>query len=65
MKVMNVILSVGALMLVGCSNYHIEQNSRNGLKCAEQEMRGNTIVNTKCDVHIDGSQSDSSTIKPE
>ncbi|EJB8454907.1 hypothetical protein MW332_004755 [Vibrio parahaemolyticus] len=56
MKLISVFICM--LVLAGCSNanYHIEQNSRNGLKCSEQDMRGNTIVNSKCNVHIEGKE---------
>ncbi|WP_407545971.1 hypothetical protein [Vibrio parahaemolyticus] len=52
MKVISVFVCV--LALAGCSNsnYHIEQNSRNGLKCSEQDLRGNAITNSKCDVDV-------------
>ncbi len=50
MKVISVFVCV--LALAGCSNYHIEQNSRNGLKCSDQDLRGNAIINSKCDVDV-------------
>ena len=61
MKVIGVFF-VCSLLLAGCSSYHIEQNSRNGLKCSEQDMRGNTIVNSKCNVHIEGKEQSSTDV---
>ncbi len=57
MKVMKVVLVCCVLMLsgcylVGCTNYSIKQNSDNGLKCADQDLRGNSVVKTECKVDI-------------
>ncbi len=52
MKVISVFICVLALVACSNSSYHIEQNSRNGLKCSDQDLRGNAIINSKCDVDV-------------
>ncbi|HGS5009500.1 hypothetical protein WOB87_11935 [Vibrio parahaemolyticus] len=44
------------LLLSGCTNYHIEQNSKNGMtstSCAEKSAKGNLTFKKDCEIHVD------------
>ncbi|WP_409929990.1 hypothetical protein [Vibrio owensii] len=44
------------LVLSGCTNYHIEQNSKNGMtstSCSESSSKGNFILKKDCKIDVD------------
>ncbi|MGD1467178.1 hypothetical protein [Vibrio harveyi] len=49
-------VAVLLLLLSGCTNYHIEQNSKNGMtstSCAERSAKGNLTLKKDCEIHVE------------
>ncbi|WP_180766280.1 hypothetical protein [Vibrio parahaemolyticus] len=50
---MKSLLVLSILLIGGCSNYHIEQNSRNGMSsCEEKGSSGNLILKKECTIDL-------------
>ncbi|WP_165312998.1 hypothetical protein [Vibrio ziniensis] len=42
------------LVLGGCTNYHVEQNSRNGMtSCSEKGTTGNLVLKRECSIKVE------------
>ncbi len=45
---------LSVLLVGGCTSYHVEQNSRNGMaSCGEKGTSGNVILKKECKIQVD------------
>ena len=50
---MRALLVLAVLFAGGCTNYHVEQNSRNGMSsCEEKNSSGNLILKKECKIDL-------------
>ncbi|EKC5520928.1 hypothetical protein OP256_001292 [Vibrio parahaemolyticus] len=50
---MRVLLMLAVLLASGCTSYHVEQNSRNGMaSCEEKNSSGNIILKKECKIEV-------------
>ncbi len=51
---MRALLMLSVLLVGGCTSYHVEQNSRNGMaSCGEKGTSGNVILKKECKIQVD------------
>ncbi|AYF15010.1 hypothetical protein H327_05460 [Vibrio parahaemolyticus 3324] len=51
---MRALLMLSVLLAGGCTSYHVEQNSRNGMaSCGEKGSSGNIILKKECKIEVD------------
>lgn len=51
---MRVFLMLAVLIAGGCTSYHVEQNSRNGMSsCEEKNSSGNIILKKECKFEVE------------
>ncbi|HHY0486662.1 TPA: hypothetical protein ACVU4X_003299 [Vibrio parahaemolyticus] len=51
---MRALLVLAVLLAGGCTSYHVEQNSRNGMaSCAEKNSSGNLILKKECKIEVE------------